>query len=383
MSKKYIAQNNIPNFVYPNNKLAEYDVEIIHELKENSVSGTTSGFSILYDTQTGNINLSFTYQWYLNNAEPFISYNGKLNIMSVHLMTNEKKYYKPWNCIGLIQRDNTSLTYVTDTQNFTITPAMMEQSSFTAGKYYAEIRMIGHRAIYPINYSVNLTIPVTPTPTPTRTPSGPGTTPTPTPTPTQTQTPTPTNSMFYDIIYYDTTADNACNHSITAFPMSGNTTSYCTSTRFTNNEWLTIATGTYYLAYLGHSRTVTHTFGQNYADSIDAGCETCPAPPTPTPTNTPTQTGTPTPTPSSTPSGGGGSYNYYSITKYNCPGCTINTTGLFGRTTNPTTLTNGHYYNNGDGFVYLVNFGTAGPIYDVDLDGSASSGTSCPGTCAI
>ena len=276
MSKKYIAQNNVSNFVYPNNKLAEYDVEIIHELKENSVSGITSGFSILYDIGTGNINLSFTYQWYLNNAEPFINYNGKLNILSVHLMTNEKQYYKPWNCIGLIQRDDTSLTYVTDTQNFTITPAMMGQTSFLTGKYYAEIRMIGHRAIYPINYNINVN----------------ALTPNPTPTPTPTQTPTSTPGFI---------------------------------------------------------------------------------PSTPTPT----------PTPSSTPSGGGGSYNYYSITKYNCPGCTINTTGLFGRTTNPTTLTNGHYYNNGDGFVYLVNFGTAGPSYDVDLDGSASSGTSCPGTCAI
>ena len=66
MSKKYIAQINNTNFVYPNYKLAEYDVEIIHELKENSVSGTTSGFSILYNSGTGNLQLSFTYQWYLN-----------------------------------------------------------------------------------------------------------------------------------------------------------------------------------------------------------------------------------------------------------------------------------------------------------------------------
>ena len=75
MSKKYIAQINNSNFVYPNNKLAEYDVEIIHELKENSVSGTTSGLSISYNSGTGNISISFTYQWLLNSAEPFISNN--------------------------------------------------------------------------------------------------------------------------------------------------------------------------------------------------------------------------------------------------------------------------------------------------------------------
>ena len=80
MSKKYVAQVNSTNFVYPNNTLAEYDVDIIHDLKENSVSGTTTGFSALYDSETGNINISFTYQWYLNSAEPFIANNGELNI---------------------------------------------------------------------------------------------------------------------------------------------------------------------------------------------------------------------------------------------------------------------------------------------------------------
>lgn len=188
MSKKYIAQNNIPNFVYPNNNLPEYDVEIIHNLKENSVSGNTSGFSILYDGSTGNLNLSFTYQWYLNNAEPFITAYSKLNIISVHLMTNEKQYYKPWICIGYIQRNSPSLTYVTDTQNFVITPAMVGQTSFSTGTYYAEIRFIGHRAIFPINYSANV-VTTTPYPTPSMTATH---TPTPTPTATPNNTPNPT-----------------------------------------------------------------------------------------------------------------------------------------------------------------------------------------------
>jgi hypothetical protein len=95
--------------------------------------------------------------------------------------------------------------------------------------------------------------------------------------------------------------------------------------------------------------------------------------------NTPTPTPTPSPTPTETPSG----YNYYNITRYNCPGCSINTTGLIGRVTSPTSLTNTYYYNNGDGYVYLVISGTGGTSYDVDLDGSASSGTNCSGTCGI
>jgi hypothetical protein len=106
----------------------------------------------------------------------------------------------------------------------------------------------------------------------------------------------------------------------------------------------------------------------------------------PTTTSTTTTTTTPTPTTTSTTTTTTtttSAYNYYSITRYNCPGCTINTIGLFGRTTNPTSLTNGYYYNNGDGFVYLVNFSTAGPSFDVDLDGLFSSGTNCAGTCGI
>ena len=301
-----------------------------------------------------------------------------------------------------------------------------------------------------------------------------------TPTPTPTQTPTPTHSTFYDVVFYDNTADNVCYNSAYGFSMSGNDTTFCNSTVFTSSGWYGVPTGTYYLGYGGNTRNVTHTSATNFATTYDAGCAACPVTPTPTPTNTqtptPTHTTTPTPTPpptylyysvdrratcntgienpvamfvqlpyaftptlngwyrdsagsctysyrisnitptnpgiytpvpvdavtyaDSTTACGSGciptptptptptttpiiTYNYYSITKYNCPGCTINTTGLFGRTTDPFTLTNGNYYNNGDGFVYLVNFGTAGPSYDVDLDGSASSGTNCPGTCSI
>jgi hypothetical protein len=186
MSKKYIKQIDNENFVYANNTLAQYDVEIIHDLKENSVSGETSGFSVAISSN--NLYLSFTYEWFLNNAEPFISDDGKLNILSVHLQTPTKQYYKPWICVGLIQRSNTALTYVTDTQNFIITPAMAGVSSFTAGNYYGEVRFIGKRGIYPIEQVATI-VPFTPTPTPTVTITPtPGLSPSPTPTPSATPT---------------------------------------------------------------------------------------------------------------------------------------------------------------------------------------------------
>jgi hypothetical protein len=181
MSRKYIKQVNTENFLYAGNTLAEYDVEIIHDLKENSVSGETTGFSVVLSGS--NLAVSFTYEWLLNNAEPFISNDGKLNVLSLHMMTADKKYFKPWICVGLIQRDNIALSYVTDTQNFTITPAMAGVGSFTNGTYYFEIRFIGKRGIYAIETSGSITLP-TPTPTPTVTPTPtPGLSPTPTPTP--------------------------------------------------------------------------------------------------------------------------------------------------------------------------------------------------------
>ena len=187
MSKKYIKQIDKENFIYPGNTLAEYDVTIIHDLKENSVSGATSGFTT--SLSGSNLVVSFSYDWELNGAEPFISNDGKLNVLSLHMMTADKKYYKPWICVGLVQNSNTALTSVTGTTSFTITPAMAGVSSFANGTYYYEIRFIGKRGIYAEEHSGSVVLP-SPTPTMTVTPSPtPGLSPTPSPTPSATPNP--------------------------------------------------------------------------------------------------------------------------------------------------------------------------------------------------
>ena len=78
-----------------------------------------------------------------------------------------------------------------------------------------------------------------------------------------------------------------------------------------------------------------------------------------------------------------GSYNFYYVDQYNCFPCSLAATGLYARTTASFTLTGGHYYNNGDGYVYYVNYSVGGPSYTVDLDLSATAGTNCGLTCAI
>lgn len=161
MSKKYILQNNIQNFAYPNNTLAEYDVDIIHELKENNVNGVVSNFNFAF--AGSNIDISFDYTWNLNGAEPYINNIGNLNVLSVHMMTPEKPYFKPWINVGYVSDNNPNLTTKSGTFSTTITPAMMGESSFGAGNYYFEIRMISHRDIYVITANLN----ETPIPPPT------------------------------------------------------------------------------------------------------------------------------------------------------------------------------------------------------------------------
>jgi hypothetical protein len=70
MGRKYIKQRTSSNFVYPNNSLEEYDVEIVHDINNNSVSGTTTAISGSSISSSG-ITFSFNYTWAQNNAELF------------------------------------------------------------------------------------------------------------------------------------------------------------------------------------------------------------------------------------------------------------------------------------------------------------------------
>lgn len=189
--RKYIKQLNSNNFVYPNNTIAEYEVEIVHDLKEESVSGTTSNFTASF---TGsNINVAFDYTWALNGAEPWINNAGELVLFSVHMMDPSKIYYKPWRMVWDQTTATTGSTTSSGSVSFNVTPSDLGLTSFTTGVYNFEIRMIGHRAIFPICQTYTLSAPVpSPTPTPSVTPS------TPTPTPTMTSTPTPTPSAAVD-----------------------------------------------------------------------------------------------------------------------------------------------------------------------------------------
>ena len=153
---KYISQQNNQNFVYPNYNLAEYDVDIIHNINVNGVTGTLNSSSAT--GTSANLSLTINATWTKNNADVFVTSGSTLQLWSVHCMTPSKQYYKPWRIVGYANTGATTITTYTASQTITITPAMMGVASFATGTYYFEIRFIGGTSVYPISFSIPITI---------------------------------------------------------------------------------------------------------------------------------------------------------------------------------------------------------------------------------
>jgi hypothetical protein len=186
MGRKYIGQQTDYNFVYPNFDPAIYDVEIVHDINDNSVSGTVSTISATTVSSTG-ITISFNWTWSKNGAEPYINNTlNRINLLSVHMLGPTQLYYKPWRMVDYVYSGTTTGTTYSGTTSISVTPSQLGLTSFTNGNYQFEIRFIGKRAIYPICQTLTISSIVAPTPTPTPTPSVTPTipvTPTPSPTP--------------------------------------------------------------------------------------------------------------------------------------------------------------------------------------------------------
>ena len=72
MTRKYIRQQILQDFVYPNNEISQYDVDnIVHDINDNSVSGVVNSFSATTVTSTG-LTISYSATWNRNGAEPWI-----------------------------------------------------------------------------------------------------------------------------------------------------------------------------------------------------------------------------------------------------------------------------------------------------------------------
>jgi hypothetical protein len=155
--RQYVKQLNDTNFVYPNNTIAEYDVDIVHQINNNTVTGTSNSFATT-SVSSSSISFSLNYTWTKNSADVFILGNGELSLLSVHMMGATQQYYKPWRMVHNVSNVNTSLTGTTATTTFTVTPSQLGLASFTTGTYFFDIRFVGKRAVYPICTSLNITV---------------------------------------------------------------------------------------------------------------------------------------------------------------------------------------------------------------------------------
>jgi hypothetical protein len=147
-----------------------------------------------------------------------------------------------------------------------------------------------------------------------------------------TTTTTTTLAPFYEIVDYGTNATDACYSPISSFPMTGNGTTFCTSTTFTSTGWYSIPTGTYVVAYGGNTMDVSHTIFTNTAGVTGGGCTACPGTTTTTtaaPTTTTTTTTTAAPTTTTTTAAPttttttADPYDYYLAEEWSCDGCTF------------------------------------------------------------
>jgi hypothetical protein len=158
MSNKYISQINNQNFVYPNYDLAEYDVEVIQNINDNSVSGTVSNFVVSGTARTTGITFTHNWTWAKNNADVFISAAGQIHLLSVHMIAGGQTYYKPWRCVDIVTSGTTGSSTYSGSNTVTVTPSMMGLTTFSSGTYYFEIRMIGLKSIYPICQTLTVTV---------------------------------------------------------------------------------------------------------------------------------------------------------------------------------------------------------------------------------
>lgn len=252
MPIKYIKQIINQDFVYPNNEVSEYDAQIVHDINENSVSGSVISLSFVSGSTSG-LTFALNASWAKNNAEPFIK-NSAIGVWSVHMLAPNQNYYKPWRMVSNRTTMPTTLTAYTVNYTFQVTPAQMGLTSFTNGTYYFEVRFIGHRSVYPVSTSVVVsTIGPTPTPTPTVTPTPTSPGPTPTPTPTVTVTPTPTSS--YGILYVSTNRDVCSDFCTTNYLVTQqvSTTAASYAALVPGDYIYGLVAGTYWYAYASSS----------------------------------------------------------------------------------------------------------------------------------
>jgi hypothetical protein len=159
MGRKYITNQQDINYVYPNNVINQYDVEIVHDINNNCVTGTVTNFSGSSFSATG-LTVTFNYTWNLNGAERMLNISDTQTIiMSVHAMNTSNNIYgtsqgylSPWRMVYFTSIPNVNDTTASGSINLSLTPAAFGLATFPTPHtgFEFEIRMISRNCVLPI-----------------------------------------------------------------------------------------------------------------------------------------------------------------------------------------------------------------------------------------
>lgn len=153
MSKKYIPQINNNNFVYPNNDKVEYDQTIIHDINNNVVTGSVVGVSL--SLESGTLILGYQWAWNLNGAKRALTNDEQTAMVSVHMMTPDQDYFKPWRMVANEVGTSTATTGHS-IRTLGVSKTGFGVTSWPFGEYKFEFRLIGEEAVVPICVTATL-----------------------------------------------------------------------------------------------------------------------------------------------------------------------------------------------------------------------------------
>ena len=158
MSTRYIPQLNETNFVFPNYEISEYDVDIIHSLNENSISGTVTNFIVSGTPRSTGITITHDYTWSQNGALTYITPINNMRLLSVHALAPSQIYYKPWRLVDVLNVVSPYSSSYSGSNTIVLTPANLGLSALTSGTYYFEVRFIGLKSIFPVCQTLQISV---------------------------------------------------------------------------------------------------------------------------------------------------------------------------------------------------------------------------------
>ena len=145
-NRRYIPQTPNNDFIYPNNDRVEYDVTISHPVNDNCPTGSVSGLTLTVNSGGTSLDIDYDYTFDQNGSIPFYRGSGNHGYISVHMMTPDQDYLKPWRMVDSISSSTPADTY-SGSRSITVSASDFGVSDFPGGTYTFEFRLISEDCV--------------------------------------------------------------------------------------------------------------------------------------------------------------------------------------------------------------------------------------------